>query len=466
VTSQRRLSAQTAPELAESVERPGYLRSDPAFGIVHFGIGAFHRAHQAVCTDDAIRATGDIWGITGVSLRSPAVAAQLNPQDGLYTVTIRSGTEIRQRLIGSVRKVLVGSVDAQKIIDAVASPSTHIVSFTVSEKGYCRRPDGTLDLALADEHSLYRFVRDGLAMRKQAGLPGLTLLCCDNLSSNGAQLQSLFTQYLEATAPDLTSWFRDHCTCPATMVDRIVPAAIAADLDQQAATLGLRDEAAVFTEPFTQWVIEDNFAGPRPRWEAGGAQFTQDVHAWETAKLRMLNGAHSALAYLGLARGHEFVHEAIADPHLRQMVQHLMLDEAATSFSPSPDQDLERYAADLLQRFGNSALRHKLLQISMDGSQKIPQRWLQTLTFHQARGRSCPAILTALAAWIRFVRGDRWTVDDPRSAELAALWKSGDLGQVVDALFGAQGMFHSSWVAGTTDRAMLLAFLSMRPAAA
>lgn len=455
-----------APQLPDAVERPGYLRTDPAFGIVHFGIGAFHRAHQAVCTDDAIRASGDIWGITGVSLRSPAVAAQLNPQDGLYTAAIRSGSETRQRLIGSVRKVLVGAADAQKIIEAVASPSTHIVSFTVSEKGYCRSPDGKLDLALAGELSLYRFVRDGLAARRQAGLSGVTLLCCDNLSSNGAQLQSLFTQYLEATAPDLTGWFQQNCTCPATMVDRIVPAASAADLDQHAALLGMRDEGAVFTEPFTQWVIEDNFAGPRPLWEAGGAQFTQDVHAWETAKLRMLNGAHSALAYLGLARGHEFVHEAIADPPLRQMVQHLMLDEAATSFTPSPDQDLERYAADLLQRFSNSALRHRLLQISMDGSQKIPQRWLQTLAFHQSRGRACPAILTAVAAWIRFVRGDRWPVDDPRAAELAALWQGGDMGQVVDALFGAQGMFRSSWVAGAADRAMLLAFLAMRPAAA
>ncbi|MEO6078711.1 MAG: mannitol dehydrogenase family protein [Steroidobacteraceae bacterium] len=454
-----RLSRLSATRLADSIERPGYSRGTPTHGILHFGMGAFHRAHQAVYTDDAIAATGEIWGITGVSLRSPAVAAQLNPQDGLYTVSFRSSTQARLRLIGSVRSVLVAPQDTSAVVAAIASAQTRIISFTVSEKGYCRAADDSLDLALAGEHSLYRYLRDGLALRVQAGLPGVTLLSCDNLASNGRQLAALFTQYLEATAPALTRWFHDHCTCPATMVDRIVPASSAADLEAQAALLGLRDEAAVFTEDFTQWVIEDSFAGPRPQWQAGGAQFTQHVHAYETAKLRMLNGAHSALAYLGLARGHEFVHEAIADPPLRALVERLMREEAATSFAAAPDQYPDRYADALLQRFANAALRHRLQQISMDGSQKIPPRWLATLSFHQHEGRSCPAILTALAAWIRFVRGDRWPVDDPRAAELAALWNDGNAATVVDALFGPQGMFRSSWVASSTHRGALVALV-------
>jgi fructuronate reductase len=358
-----------------------------------------------------------------------------------------------------VREVLLAPAQSEAVIAAVASPATGIISFTVTEKGYCRNAGGKLDLALAGEHSLYRYLRDGLMRRQQARLPGVTLLSCDNLAGNGRQLEALFTQYLEATAPALVRWFQDHCTCPATMVDRIVPAATATDLDQQAETLGMRDEAAVFTEPFTQWVIEERFVASRPQWEAGGAQFTDNVEPWETAKLRMLNGAHSALAYLGLARGHEFVHEAVADPHLRALVLHLMRDEAATSLKPAPGQDLERYAEELLQRFANSALRHRLLQISMDGSQKIPQRWLDTLAFHQAGGRTCHAILTALAAWVRFVRGDRWKVDDPRAAELAALWQGNDAGSVVDALFGPQGMFRSSWIASRAERTLLLAFL-------
>jgi fructuronate reductase len=451
-----RLSRLTATQLADTIERPRYPRSAPEHGILHFGMGAFHRAHQAVYTDDAIAATGDIWGITGVSLRSPAVAAQLNPQDGLYTVAFRSGTGTRHRLIAAVRGVLVASQQAPAVVAAVAAPHTSIISFTVSEKGYCRDAGGKLDPALAGEHSLYRYLAVGLALRQQAGLPGVTLLSCDNLASNGRQLATLFTQYLEATAPALTRWFQDRCTCPGTMVDRIVPASSGADLDQQEAVLGLRDEAAVFTEEFTQWVIEDRFAGPRPQWEAGGAQFTQDVQAHETAKLRMLNGAHSALACLGLARGHEYVHEAVADQPLRALVERLMRAEAATSFKAAPDQDPDRYAGELLQRFANAALRHRLLQISMDGSQKIPQRWLETLAFHQRAGRSCPSILQALASWIRFVRGDRWQVDDPRAAELAALWGAGDAGSVVDALFGPQGLFRSNWVASSADRAALL----------
>jgi fructuronate reductase len=458
-----RLTARTAAQLPTSVEPLRYSRGTPTHGIVHFGLGAFHRAHQAIYTDDAIAATGDIWGITGISLRSPAVAEQLNPQDGLYTAVIRSGDSTRRRLIGAVRRVLVAPQNPAAVVAAVADPATRIVSFTVTEKGYCRDSTGNLDLALTGGHSLYRYLRDGLALRQQQGLPGVTLLSCDNLADNGRQLHKLFTQYLEANSPALVGWFQDQCTCPATMVDRIVPAPTAADLDEQAALLGMRDEAAVFTEPFTQWVIADHFAGPRPQWEAGGAQFTKEVASWETAKLRMLNGAHSALAYLGLARGHEFVHEAIADPHLQALVEHLMRDEAATSFAPAPEQDLDRYADELLQRFANPALKHRLAQISMDGSQKIPQRWLATLAAHQSTGRSCPAILTALAAWMRFIRGDRWPVNDPQAAALAVLWQRYDAAGVIDALFGAQGLFADSWVATRVDRTLLLTLLNVSP---
>jgi fructuronate reductase len=459
-----RLSQFSVTQLPDSVERPRYARETPDHGILHFGMGAFHRAHQAIYTDEAIAASGDSWGITGVSLRSPSVADQLNPQDGYYTVAVRSGDSAHRRLIGSVRQVLVAPREPEAVITAIASPRTHIVSFTVTEKAYCRDASGHLDLTLANEQSFYRFVRDGLVRRQQAGLPGMTLLSCDNLAGNGRQLQTLFSEYLEATAPRLTGWFRDNCSCPATMVDRIVPAATAADLDTQAAFLGMRDEAAVFTEPFTQWVIEDRFVDGRPQWEAGGVVFTGNVEPWETAKLRMLNGAHSALAYLGLGRGHEFVHEAIVDPSLRALVETLMRDEAASSLTPAPGQDLDRYADELLQRFANSALKHRLQQISMDGSQKIPQRWLDTLAFHKAVGRSCPAILAALAAWVCFVRGDRWVVDDPHAAEFKALWKGSDAAGVIDALFGPKGIFKSSWVASRADRALLLACMGGSPA--
>jgi fructuronate reductase len=243
------------------------------------------------------------------------------------------------------------------------------------------------------------------------------------------------------------------------MIDRIVPATTAADLGDLEAGLGLRDEGAVFTEPFSQWVIEDRFAGPRPDWDKVGAQLVRDVAPYETAKLRMLNGAHSALAYCGLERGHEFVHQAIADPELRALAERLMRQEAATSFVAAPGQDLAGYADALLVRFANPALQHRLMQIAMDGSQKIPQRWFETLAYHQRRGAPCPAILEAIAAWLRHVRGDRREVDDPMAAQLAELWAEAGATGIAGALFGPQGLFARTWQADDAALAELTAKL-------
>ena len=297
-----RLSAQTP--LPVSVQVPDYDRADQKPGIVHIGIGAFHRAHQALYTDAAMGGGDRDWGIIGVSLRSGDVAAQLNPQDGLYTVSRRSAAGTGVRLIGAVQKVIVAADAPQAVVDAIAAPATHIVSFTVTEKGYLRGPGGSLDLdAARGSSSLYRFVGAGLAARKAAGLPGPTLLSCDNLAGNGAVLKALMRQYLLADHSGLIDWFDRECRCPATMVDRIVPATTDADRAAVEAALGVRDEGAVVTEGFSQWVIEDDFAGPRPSWEKVGAELVDDVAPYETAKLRMLNGAHSALAYIGLGGG-------------------------------------------------------------------------------------------------------------------------------------------------------------------
>lgn len=435
-----RLSAQTP--IPASVQTPCYDRAAQAAGIVHIGIGAFHRAHQAVYTDDAMRAGDRDWAIIGVSLRSADVAAQLNPQDGLYTVSARSLAGSELRVVGAVRQVLVASDNPQAVVDAIAAPTTHIVSFTVTEKGYLRRPDGSLNLADADASpSLYRFVAAGLAARKAAGLPGLTLLSCDNLAGNGAVLRGLMRDYLAAYHPDLSAWFDSECRCPATMIDRIVPATTEADRADVEAVLGVRDEGAVVTEAFSQWVIEDDFAGPRPRWEKVGAELVADVAPYETAKLRMLNGAHSALAYIGLGAGHVFVHQAIADPAIRPVIERLMRDEAAPTIDAAPGQDLTAYAGALLDRFANPALNHRLIQIAMDGSQKIPQRWLETLAWHQKRGARCPALETAIAAWIAFLRSDH-PLDDPLAEQLSAAVAAE---RVMERLFGANGLLPSGW---------------------
>lgn len=446
-----RLGVATLHRLPATVDRFAYDRAAMANGIVHFGIGAFHRAHMAWYTDLAMDAGSRDWRITGVSMRSADIADRLNPQDGLYTLVQRDGTGARGRVIGAVDRVLVAPDAPAAIVAALAAPTTRIVSFTITEKAYGRSADGGLDPALAGAGSIYPLLAAGLAARRSAGLCGITLMSCDNLADNGAVLRRLLLAWLDAHDPATGHWVAQSCTFPATMVDRIVPAATPADLDANAAMIGMADAGAVFTEPFSQWVVEDRFAAGRPAWETVGASLVADVVPYEQAKLRMLNGAHSALAYLGLERGHEFVHQAIADPALRALVSRLMRAEAAPSVDAAPGQDLAVYADRLLERFDNPALAHRLAQIAMDGSQKIPQRWLATLEANRKQGRNCPAIMAALAAWLRHLRGDNvgraGAVADPRSAELQALWATGSAHDVVHALFGLAGLMAGGWYA-------------------
>lgn len=455
-----RLGAGTLGRLPAAVERFDYDRDAQAVGIVHIGIGAFHRAHQAWYTDRAMDGGDRDWAILGVSMRSSTVADQLMPQDGLYTVTERAGADPATRLVGAVKGVLMASRERQAIVNAIAAPTTRIVSFTVTEKGYCRAPNGTLDLSLARDGSFYPLLAEGLRRRRDSGLGGLSLMSCDNLADNGGQLRALMAGYLAATAPDLSGWFAAECSCPSTMVDRIVPATGGNDIETLFERIGVEDAAAVFTEPFSQWVIEDRFVAGRPAWDGVGAQLVADVTPYETAKLRMLNGAHSALAYAGLERGHSFVHEAIADPVLRDLVEALMRGEAAPTIAPAPGQDLNAYADALIQRFGNAALHHRLSQIAMDGSQKLPQRWLETLSVRASAGETCPAILRALAAWLRYVRVGPPVVHDPLAAQLAKLWRSAGPTGIVDALFSDGGLLGGWWTPTSDDRAVLEAILA------
>ena len=387
-------------------------------------------------------------------MRSAGVRDQMVPQDGLFTVAERSGAGTAVRLTGSVQTVLVAGETPDAIVAALAAPATRIVTLTITEKGYRPVASG------GDAVSIYDFLAQGLARRRAAGLPGLSLVSCDNLADNGRQLAELFGAHLDQTDPALAAWFATECACPSTMVDRIVPATTATDRQNLEAMIGMRDEAAVQTEPFRQWVIEDRFAGPRPRWEVGGAQFVADVRPYEIAKLRMLNGAHSALAYMGLERGHVYVHQAIADPELVLLIDRLMRREAAPSVEAAPGHDLMGYADDLVARFANPLLEHRLIQIAMDGSQKIPQRWLETLAWHQARGDDCPAILSAFAAWVRFVKGDGQAVDDPKAEDLAALWRTSGRSGIIDSLVGSKGLFATHWIAEDADRRFLEAAIN------
>ena len=460
-----RLRPALLESLPSSVGRFAYDRDAQAIGIIHLGLGAFHRAHQAIYTDRAMSAGDRDWAICGVSLRSPAVHDQMVPQECLYSLTERGEAGEATAIVGSIRSVVVGREDPAAAVAALVLPTVRIVTLTVTEKGYHTSIGGGLaadsadiahDLSGApDTRTIYGYLRDGLARRRAAGLPGLSIISCDNLADNGPRLAAGLAQFLDRADSSLRQWVEAECSTPATMVDRIVPATTAEQVAGVEARLGCRDEAAVLTEPFSQWIIEDKFAGPRPHWDAVGARLVADVKAYEVAKLRMLNGAHSALAYLGLRQGHTFVHEAVDDARIRPLISRLMLDEAASTLPQTPGLDPQAYARDLMERFANPCLDHRLEQIAMDGSQKIPERWLPTLRFHQREGRQCPAILTALAAWILHVRPGGHTVADPMAETLAEIWRQAGAQGVVRSFFGSNGLFAGDWEASPADIAFL-----------
>lgn len=456
----KRLSDETLADLPPEVARPGYDRTKLATGVVHLGVGAFHRAHQAALFD-ALAGQGDLrWGVLGASLRSPEVAAQMNPQDGLYTLAVRDGAETRERVIGVVKGVLVAPEDPAALVAAMAQASVHLVTLTVTEKGYL--PVAGEDPARPT--SAAGFIVAALAARKRAGLTPFTALSCDNLPGNGRRLRAAVLDLARRTDPALADWIEAHGAFPETMVDRIVPATTAEDIEAAAARHGLRDEAMVKTEPFLQWVIEDRFAGERPDFESVGVQITAAVGPWEAAKLRLLNGAHSAIAYLGGLAGIEFVHQFVAEPRHVRFVERLW-DEAVSTLDPPPGLDVAAYRAALMARFANPALQHKTRQIAMDGSQKLPQRLLAPIAVRLERGQPVEALALAVAAWMRWQggvddAGHAFTVNDPLAAQTAErLAKAHGAEAQVDALLGLEAIFPPALAADAGFRAVLVRHL-------
>ena len=423
-----RLSAATIDRLPADVARPRYDRAAATRGVVHLGIGAFHRAHQAAVFDAALAAGDARWAITGVSLRSAGVRDQLAPQDGLYTLLVRDGDATRARVIGAVRAVLVAPEDPAAVVAALADGDTHIVTLTITEKGYkvdraggglmSDDPDVAHDLAALDApRTAIGFVVAGLAARRAAGLAPFTAISCDNLPHNGALLRDAVLAMARAHDADLADWIARAGAFPATMVDRIVPATTDADVAALAQRSGFEDRAMVKTEPFFQWVIEDRFCGPRPNFAALGVQLTEHVAPWEDAKLRMLNGAHSGIAYLGALGGDEFVHQFVTRADGRRFVEALW-DEAQATLDPPAGLDLAAYRGALMARFANPALQHRTRQIAMDGSQKLPQRLIAPIVERRAQDLPVEALGLAVAAWMRWQAGvtdagERFAIDDP-----------------------------------------------------
>jgi fructuronate reductase len=429
-----RLSGAALAGATPGVVLPAYDRRAVGRGIVHLGLGAFHRAHQALYTETALERGDTRWGILGVSLRDPRMAFLLAHQDHLYSVTERHGDASRTRVVASVVQALCAAHDLSKVIGAVADPAVTVITSTVTEKGYSRNP-ATSDLDLDDadiRHDLAHpdTPRSTLGVltagirRRPSGAP-LSIVCCDNMANNGDTLRKLLVQYASLVDASLARRIVNDVALPNSMVDRIVPAATPQSVDWAAQHLGLRDEAAIVCEPFTQWVIEERFAGPRPRWEDGGALLTDDVRPYQAMKLRLLNGTHSAIAYAGQMCGLETVSDAMADPAVGAFARGVMDDLRATVAAPA-GYDVDRYCGELLRRFENPALAHRTQQIAMDGTQKIPVRWLPALRESATADAERPHLERALATWLHYVVGQRndsgqpLVVSDPGAPALAA----------------------------------------------
>ena len=428
-----RLSLATLSQAGPSVARPAYDPAAVTIGIVHFGPGAFHRAHQAAYLD-ALLASDPRWGICGVSLKSPGVRDALVPQDGLYTL-VQLDAETRLQVIGSLREVLVASEAPQAVLARLANPATRLVTLTVTEKGYCLDSSGSIEMSHADiahdiaqngapPRSVIGWLTAGLKARRSASLPPFTVLSCDNLTDNGAKLARAVAAFARATDPALADWIEAEVRFPSSMVDAITPATDDFLRARAAKALGLEDAWPIQREAFTQWVVEDDLGAAAPDLASVGVTLTDDVSGFERAKLRLLNGAHSTLAYLGLLKGHATVAEAMGDPILAKLLELMMLHDIIPTLTAPRGLDLPAYAAAILARFHNPAIAHKLSQIAWDGSQKLPFRLLGVITDRLAAGADIARPALGLAAWMRFIERQAAAglpVIDPLADTLKAL---------------------------------------------
>ena len=406
-----KLARATLPLVSKSVHTPAYSPTSAQPGVVHLGLGAFHRAHQAMVFDQLLREGDMRWGIHGVGMTQPGLVNKLRAQDGLYAVRVAGANGIEWHVPGALWQTSVATTERQHILNAIAAPSTRWITLTVTEKGYTP--------------VLAQLLIDSLRLRHAAGLAGLTIASCDNLQGNGHKLKAIIHATASSQDADLMTWIDARCAFPCSMVDRIVPAATDEVAAAAKEALGMQDECALSTETFWEWVIEDNFVDPSDAalLSRCGVRVTSQVHSYEEAKLRMLNGSHSAMALMGAITGRAHIADCIGSDHIQEFVHRLMTQEVAPHLSRA---DWADYRDALIQRFGNPYLKHSVHQIATDSSQKIPQRWPPSVLGQMAKGQSFEHHALAAAIFLRYTlakdeQGKAYALNDPQAESLMAL---------------------------------------------
>lgn len=445
-----RLNDTTLADLPASIARPRYDRERVTAGIAHFSVGNFHRAHQAVYLDRCLEQAGQAeWGILGIGLMDDArERSKLDvfpPQNGLYTLTEfpPHGGETT-RVVGSIVEYLHAPDDRAAVLDRLCDPAIRIVSMTVTEGGYniddtsgtfqLDNPAVAADLANPDSpQTVFGFVVEALARRRQAGTAPFTVLSCDNLRNNGDVAKTAFMSFAHARDAGLAEWMAAHVTFPNCMVDRITPATLAVDAERLNAASGIDDGLPVFAEDFIQWVVEDRFVNGRPALETVGVQMTDNVHGYEQVKLRMLNASHNMLCFPGLLVGYRLAHETMADPLFHRLLNDFMTWDVIPLLHPPSDVDLHAYKDKVLERFGNPAIGDQLLRIAGDGASKIPVFVQDTLRTAVSEKREIRRLAFLIACFTRYLggkddKGEQFPVIEPHlsAADLALAAEGGD----------------------------------------
>jgi mannitol 2-dehydrogenase len=415
-----RLRPETLTALDSRVSIPTYDRSQVTVGIVHFGVGGFHRAHQAMYLDHLLEhGEAREWGICGVGVLAAdeAMRDALSSQDQLYTVVIRQpGGQREARVVGSIVRYLYAPDDPAQVLDVLTDPRTRIVSLTITEGGYNIDPvTGQFDVhnaaVLADvDHNgsprtVFGYIIEALRRRRSLGIAPFTVMSCDNIQSNGGVARATLSTFAALVDPELGDWVRREVAFPNSMVDRITPVTTPEDIDELREQFGVEDAWPVVCEPFTQWVLEDDFPSGRPGWESSGVQLTRDVEPYELMKLRLLNASHQALAYAGRLSGYTYVHEAAADPVFVNFLTGYMTDEATPTLEPVPGIDLDLYIRTLLERFANPAIRDTIARLCASASDRIPKWLLPVIRDGIDHGREITRSIAVVACWARYAEG-------------------------------------------------------------